>query len=614
VSEALYRYFAEEVVRGLSEDEAHFMLLASVPPSLNERIATSVIGIEHGAEMIERLTDEGLLQSVGPSRLELHPLLRAFLRQRLHSEEPVVWRQLCGRAIADARDESQWEDAFELSIYAGELALATEILEKAATEMLAGGRVETLERWLEECGATAVEHPGALLVRAEILTRHGQLGESSTLAEAVAGNLPAGHPLASRANYVAGQASYLRSRSDLAAPYYRRAVEDAQTDTDRKNALWGAFLAHADLDIEASTKYLSELELQAEDLNTRLRATVARQTVASERGALTGLWTAAHALLPLARHAKDPLVRSNFLAQSSYLAVARSHYSAALSLVDEALELTSALHHDFATACCLAYRASAKIGLRQLLSASNDLLVLAQTSAHWEDPYLQTQRALTDARLSIAQADLPSARRKLEEPARGAPSSVTQGEREALLALVLASLGSRQAALNQVERARTISQATEARFLSAFAEVIAKLESGNRSDEAFSVVKRAFEADYTDSFVVAYRAFPRLLKVVSENRERTTLVSPVIRSANDLRLARRMGMKLVCEPARNQRQLLTAREEEVLELLGLGLSNSDIAQRLFIARSTVKVHVHHILEKLGVQNRVQAALIARRED
>ena len=194
---------------------------------------------------------------------------------------------------------------------------------------------------------------------------------------------------------------------------------------------------------------------------------------------------------------------------------------------------------------------------------------------------------------------------------------MTQGEREALLALVLASLGSRQAALDQVERARTISQATEARFLSAFAEVIAKLESGNGSDEAFSVVKAAFEADYTDSFVVAYRAFPRLLKVVSENRERTTLVSPVIRSANDLKLARRMGMNLVCEPApaRNQRQLLTAREEEVLELLGLGLSNSDIAQRLFITRSTVKVHVHHILEKpRRTESGSGAALIALRED
>jgi DNA-binding NarL/FixJ family response regulator len=58
---------------------------------------------------------------------------------------------------------------------------------------------------------------------------------------------------------------------------------------------------------------------------------------------------------------------------------------------------------------------------------------------------------------------------------------------------------------------------------------------------------------------------------------------------------------------------LTKREEEVLELLALGLSNAEIGQRLFIAQSTVKVHVRHILEKLGAKNRVQAALFAKRD-
>jgi DNA-binding NarL/FixJ family response regulator len=52
---------------------------------------------------------------------------------------------------------------------------------------------------------------------------------------------------------------------------------------------------------------------------------------------------------------------------------------------------------------------------------------------------------------------------------------------------------------------------------------------------------------------------------------------------------------------------LTAREEEVLELLALGLSNAAIAQRLFISEKTAGHHVSHILAKLGVRNRTQAA-------
>jgi DNA-binding NarL/FixJ family response regulator len=57
---------------------------------------------------------------------------------------------------------------------------------------------------------------------------------------------------------------------------------------------------------------------------------------------------------------------------------------------------------------------------------------------------------------------------------------------------------------------------------------------------------------------------------------------------------------------------LTDREQEVLRLLATGLSNRDIATILFVAESTIKTHVEHILGKLGVSDRVQAAVWAAR--
>ena len=57
---------------------------------------------------------------------------------------------------------------------------------------------------------------------------------------------------------------------------------------------------------------------------------------------------------------------------------------------------------------------------------------------------------------------------------------------------------------------------------------------------------------------------------------------------------------------------LSAREIEVLELVAAGLSNGEIADRLFITRKTASVHVTHILDKLGVDNRVGAAMVAAR--
>ena len=57
---------------------------------------------------------------------------------------------------------------------------------------------------------------------------------------------------------------------------------------------------------------------------------------------------------------------------------------------------------------------------------------------------------------------------------------------------------------------------------------------------------------------------------------------------------------------------LTTREVEVLRHLGGGNRNKDIADRLFISEETVKVHVKHIMDKLGASDRTQAVTIAMR--
>ncbi len=55
---------------------------------------------------------------------------------------------------------------------------------------------------------------------------------------------------------------------------------------------------------------------------------------------------------------------------------------------------------------------------------------------------------------------------------------------------------------------------------------------------------------------------------------------------------------------------LTQREQEVLALIAAGKSNSEIAQVLYITPGTVRVHVHAILNKLGVRDRTQAVIVA----
>jgi len=67
-----------------------------------------------------------------------------------------------------------------------------------------------------------------------------------------------------------------------------------------------------------------------------------------------------------------------------------------------------------------------------------------------------------------------------------------------------------------------------------------------------------------------------------------------------------------CMPSKSQGSIkLTARELEIINLIAEGLSNKEISQRLFIETQTVKNHVHNILDKLQLHNRLEAVQYAR---
>jgi DNA-binding NarL/FixJ family response regulator len=89
-------------------------------------------------------------------------------------------------------------------------------------------------------------------------------------------------------------------------------------------------------------------------------------------------------------------------------------------------------------------------------------------------------------------------------------------------------------------------------------------------------------------------------------------------AAGDAMLAPGVTRRLISEFARMgaprgpNRKLegLTERESEVLALVARGLSNAEIAERLFVAEQTVKTHVSRILMKLGLRDRTQAVVVA----
>lgn len=82
----------------------------------------------------------------------------------------------------------------------------------------------------------------------------------------------------------------------------------------------------------------------------------------------------------------------------------------------------------------------------------------------------------------------------------------------------------------------------------------------------------------------------------------------VLQASTVMELLRRMSVTQA--PAQSQRTKLTRREQDVLRLIAMGQTNREIADTLTLTISTVKTHVEHVIGKLGVSDRTQAAVRA----
>ena len=124
--------------------------------------------------------------------------------------------------------------------------------------------------------------------------------------------------------------------------------------------------------------------------------------------------------------------------------------------------------------------------------------------------------------------------------------------------------------------------------------------------DADQYVLRALRAGAA-GFLVKSTPPEDLIGLVRVAAEGHTVLSP---AATRRLIAASADSQLAAERARKQVGSLTEREVEVLTGLGEGLSNAQIAARLYLSEATVKGYVSRMLDKLGLDNRTQAGLLA----
>ena len=127
---------------------------------------------------------------------------------------------------------------------------------------------------------------------------------------------------------------------------------------------------------------------------------------------------------------------------------------------------------------------------------------------------------------------------------------------------------------------------------------------------------KTVELDHLSEFIIKVLAgesviSPEMMtKLVTAFRSKSAATEPLAQTPIEPTVLPETPAEAAGQPARAGIDLLSAREREVLALIALGDSNKVIARKLDIAETTVKIHVQHILRKLQLTSRVQAAVVA----
>jgi len=223
-------------------------------------------------------------------------------------------------------------------------------------------------------------------------------------------------------------------------------------------------------------------------------------------------------------------------------------------------------------------------------------------------PHQQLNARLLRARL-VLEAGKPAEAVELTAPPpdpRNYPS--WSAEYVATRGLALACAGQRDAALAAADEADRLSRVVEVRVLGAAARAVVAAQQ-DETEAALEMLRLAEDLGAWDPVVCALRASRELSDSLARVPSARPRLEQLYVASSDLGLARRAGFRV--RSARGPGELLTPRELEVLGLIARGMRNQEIARALFISQSTAKVHVRHVLEKLGVRTRAEA--VARYE-
>jgi DNA-binding CsgD family transcriptional regulator len=600
----LYNFFAEEIYRRIDRRARRALCEMALYDVAGRRLALAALPPEEAERVIRVAVERGFITVSREASLEMHPLLRSFLEQKLREESPAKLHERLARVARTLMKHELWDEAFSIIDRFDESDLLAELIESSIDRMLSSGRSATLRTWVKNAPQTL---PPVRLAAAELAFREGRFHESEALASLAARDANGDGELEARAHIVAGRAAHAASREDRAFSSYQRARQSTASPELGRIAMHGELAAAIELELEDHANELLRSLGPAESLEPHDRVIYEDRKINLEGhfGTSSGLEDG-RAARQLLGFVTDPVARSSFRNVLGYALAVGGYYAEALEVTQEQFDEADRFRLDFVIPYALIVRALASGGLREYLVAEESLSEADERANFVGDP---TARDITQAvrtRLFTAQGAFERALSKPLPAGDDLPRAI-YAELCSAYAVASAGHGLTERALQLAEIGEHHSIAPDARIGAACARAIVALRKSDYDEgcrEAQVALARAVRAGSIEPFVTACRGCPEIVVSLLTDPKSHSDLTHVLTLAGDVALAGRQAL-----PDHSVLSL-SRREKEVLALVARGLSNAQIGEALFISPLTVKVHVRHIFEKLGVRSRTEAALRA----